>query len=148
LIETLLVYCLIVATVTYTQIFTTGVTPSSQCTAWSTFVAQLTVRAYTLLTLCGSNDPVGVIVNDTVVIANIALALRTSAAYGPVTTTNSRSWAVGSCGSGYELSASGAVCFCVTGYNIRPCIGNSNYGGINGVTCSAPTQIITVIFRY
>jgi hypothetical protein len=138
---------LIVATVKYSQSLTYGVTPSSQCTAWTSFVSQLTVRSYTLLTLCGTNDPIGVTVTDTTVIASIALALRTSTAYGPVT-TNSRSWAVGSCGGGYELSASGSVCYCVTGYNVRPCIGNYNWGGINGATCLAGTQTITVVFQY
>ena len=141
-------FCLIVATnITYSQVFSSGVTPTSQCTAWTSFVAQLIGRSYSLLTLRGSSDPVGVTVTDPVIIGNIALALSTSVAYGPVT-TNSRLWAVGSCGGGYELSASGAVCACVTGYNVRPCIGNSNYGGINNVTCSAATQTIIVTFQY
>lgn len=95
----------------------------------------------------GSLDPVGVTLTDPVVIGNIASALKNSMAYGPVT-SNSRSWAVGACGSGYELSATGAVCICVTGYIARPCIGNANFGGINGSTCTAPSQTITVTFLY
>ncbi|CAF1156034.1 unnamed protein product, partial [Adineta ricciae] len=133
--------------ITYSQLFIMGVNPVSQCAAWANFVAQLTIRPYNLLILSGSMDPVGVKVLDPVVIGNIALALQTSTAYGPVS-TNSRSWAVGSCGSPYELSASGAVCYCVTGYNIRPCVGNGNFGGINGLTCSAANQTMTVIFQY
>lgn len=138
---------LIATNLTYSQSFTSGATPSSQCSAWTSFVAQLTVRPYSLLILRGSIDPIGVIVTDPFAIGNIALALRTSTSYGPLT-SNSRSWAVGSCGGGYELSASGSVCACVTGYNVRPCIGNSNYGGINGATCSAPSQTIIVTFQY
>jgi hypothetical protein len=133
--------------ITYSRSFTSGTTPSSQCTAWTTFVAQLTVHSYILLTMSGSIDPIGVTVTDPTVIAAIALALRTSGSYGPVT-SNSRSWAVGGCGGGSELSASGSVCYCVTGYNVRPCIGNSNYGGINGATCSAGTQTLIVTFQY
>ncbi len=80
-------------------------------------------------------------------IYNIVLALRTSTAYGPVT-YNGRSWAVGACGSGSELSSDGIVCSCTAGYDVRPCIGNYNWGGINGVTCSASTQTMTVTFYY
>ncbi|CAF1187508.1 unnamed protein product [Didymodactylos carnosus] len=135
-------------TVTYSQCFTSGATATSQCTAWTTFVAQLTPRAYTLLTIRGTQDLVGVTVTDATVISNIASALRTSTAYGPVT-SNSRSWAVGSCGTAYELSASGTTCQCASpGYIARPCLTNLNWGGINNITCSAASQTITVIFQY
>jgi hypothetical protein len=99
------------------------------------------------LTLSGSVNPVGVTVIDPVVIGYIVLALSRSTAYGPAT-SNSRSWAVGVCGSEYELSASGAVCSCATGYDIRPCIENSNWGRINGATCGGVTQIIIVVFSH
>ena len=56
----------------------------------------------------GTFDSVGVTVTDPIVIANIALVLRTSTAYGPVA-TNGRSWIVGTCGSKSELSANGSV---------------------------------------
>ena len=137
----------LVSNITYSQSFTSGVTPTTQCTAWSTFVAQLTVRPYSLLVVRGSVDPVGVTVTDPVVIGNIALALRTSISYGPVD-SNGRSWAVGVCGSGYELTVTGSTCYCNTGYTLRPCIGNTNYGGINGATCSAATQTMMVTFQY
>ena len=122
-------------------------TPSAQCTAWTSFVTLLTVRPYTGLVIRGSVDPVGVAVTDPTVIAGIALALRTSGVYGPVT-SNGRSWAVGLCGSGRELSASGAVCSCTTGYTVRPCIGNSNWGGVNTATCGGSTQTMIVEFQY
>lgn len=130
----------------YSQNFTSGVTPITQCTAWTNFVAQLTGSSYTLLTMNGTFDPVGITVTDPTVIANITLALRTSTAYGPVT-SNGRSWEVGTCG-GPELSASGSICQCPSlSYVVRPCISNSNYGGINSTTCSGPTQTMTVIFQ-
>jgi hypothetical protein len=135
-------------TLIYSQNFSNTVTPTAQCTLWTSFVGQLTVRAYTSLIMCGTFDPIGVSTTDPNVIANISMALRTSMAYGPVM-SNSRSWAIGRCGSGYELSASGSTCQCATpGYLLRPCINNLNYGGINTTTCSGPTQTITVIFRY
>jgi hypothetical protein len=95
----------------------------------------------------GSLSGVGVTLTDPTTIFNLVLALRTSTSYGPVT-FNGRQWAVGVCGAGYELSANSAVCACTTGYDVRPCIGNSNWGGINGATCSAGTQTMTVTFYY
>lgn len=131
----------------YSQSFTSGSTPSSQCTAWTSFVAQLTTLPYTLLTINGTLDPVGITIVDPSVIASIALALRTSSAYGPVT-SNGHSWAVGGCGGGSELSASGSICSCPSpDYIVRPCIGNSNFGGINSATCSGPTQVMMVLFQ-
>ncbi|CAF4384613.1 unnamed protein product, partial [Adineta steineri] len=133
--------------ISYSESFTNGVTPSTQCTAWTNFVAQLTASSYLSLTMSGTFDSVGVTTTDTTVIAAIALALRTSTSYGPVT-SNGHSWVVGSCGSGYELSAGGSICACPSSdYIVRPCIGNSNFGGINTTTCSGPTQTMTVIFE-
>ncbi|CAF1350511.1 unnamed protein product [Rotaria magnacalcarata] len=135
-------------TITYSQNFTFGLTATAQCTAWTSFVTQLIVQPYILLTMSGTFNPIGVSVTNTTVIANIALALRTSTRYGPVT-SNSLSWAVGLCGPSYELSASGTTCMCTSpGYAIRPCLTNQNYGGINTTTCYGPTQTMTVIFQY
>ena len=131
----------------YSQSFTSGTTPTSQCTAWTSFVAQLTASSYTSLTISGSLDPVGITLTDPNIISNIASALRTSTAYGPAT-SNGYSWMVGSCGNGYELSASGSICSCPTAsYIVRPCMSNSNYGGVNSNTCSGPSQTMTVIFQ-
>lgn len=131
----------------YSQTFTGGVASNAQCTPWTAFVAQLIARPYTLLTMYGTFDPTGVTVTDPTIIANIAAALRTSTSYGPVT-TNSRSWVVGACGGGYELSASGTTCQCTTpGYILRPCINHADYGGVNSTTCSGPTQTMTVVFQ-
>ena len=144
----LLFYCLTLATtITYSQSFTVGATPSAQCAAWTSFVSLLPLRTYTSMTLRGSLDVTGVSVTTPSVISAIVLALYTSTPYGPVT-SNGRSWAVGVCGGGYEVSANGGVCTCTTGYGIRPCIGNSNFGGINGATCSASTQTIILSFTY
>ena len=99
------------------------------------------------MTISGSRDSTGVSVTSASDIASIALALRTSGSYGPVP-LNSRSWAVGTCVSGSELSANGAVCACSTGYDVRPCIGNSNWGGVNSVSCNAASQTLIVTFQF
>ena len=144
----ILYYSELYNSITYSQTFTSGVIPAAQCTAWTTFVAQLTPQSYTSLTISGSFDTVGRTTTNSAVINGIALALRTSTTYGP-TVSNGFTWQVGSCGNPYELSASGSICSCPNpGYIVRPCIGSSNWGGINGATCGAPTQTITVIFTY
>ena len=95
----------------------------------------------------GTFDPVGITVTDSNVVNNIAFALRTSTSYGPIT-VNDRSWIVGKCGNGFELSSSGSICGCqAPNYIVRPCRGNSNYGGINSATCGGPSQTMTVIFQ-
>lgn len=94
----------------------------------------------------GSNNPIGITLTNSFHVTAIANALRTNTSYGPVT-SNGYSWAVGSCGSSIELTATGSMCACNTGYTVRPCIGNLNWGGINGVTCSSASQTLTVIFQ-
>ncbi|CAF1024500.1 unnamed protein product [Adineta steineri] len=132
----------------YSQNFTSGVASTAQCPPWTSFVAQLTNRSYTLLRMYGTFDPVGISTNNSTIIENIALALRTSTAYGPVT-SNSHSWVVGLCGDGYELSANGSTCQCTNpGYILRPCINHQDYGGVNSTTCAGPTQTMALIFRY
>lgn len=135
--------------VTYTSSFSSGVTPSSQCTTWLSFVSQLT-GSYTTLTISGSNDPTGITLTNSAMVAAIASALRNGNSYGP-TSSNGYSWAVGPCavsGSYNELTATGTVCGCNTGYTARPCIGNTNWGGVNSATCGGPTQSITVTFQW
>ena len=95
--------------------------------------------------MSGSNNPTGITLTNAAYVAAIAQALRTNSAYGAVS-SNGYSWMVGSCGGGYELSANGNICRCNSGYIARPCIGNSNWGGINGATCGGGTQTITITF--
>ena len=60
-------------------------------------------------------------------------------------------WAFGNCGDGLEIHAGGSTEICTSCYTagpseitMRPCIGNSNWGGGNGVTCGAPTQTFAI----
>ncbi|CAF4939373.1 unnamed protein product, partial [Rotaria sp. Silwood1] len=134
-------------TITYSQNFTVSGTPSDQCTAWEVFRAQLIAQPYTLMTMKGTNNAVGITLTNATVVAAIAQALRTNTTYGPVS-LDLYSWAVGVCGSGYEVTSTGSICACNTGYTIRPCIGNWNWGAIDGYTCSASSQTMTLIFQY
>ncbi|CAF3761092.1 unnamed protein product, partial [Rotaria sordida] len=70
----------------------------------SLLVGRITLATITIVWL----KSIDVTVTDPIVVANIALVLRTSTTYGLVT-TNGRSWIVGTYGSGSELSANGSV---------------------------------------
>ncbi|CAF3773177.1 unnamed protein product [Rotaria magnacalcarata] len=133
--------------IVYSQSFTYFTTPSSQCTDWTTFRALLVGSSYTSLTISGTNDPTGITLTNAVYVNAIAQALRTYSSYGPVS-SNSYSWAVGGCGGGPELTATGCVCCCNTGYTVRPCIGNYNWGGVNCYTCTAAGQTLTVTIMF
>jgi hypothetical protein len=138
----------IASSIVYSQGFASGVIPSSQCTAWLTFQSLLISRPYTSMTISGSNDPIGITLTNAAYVLGIATALRTNTAYGPVS-SNGYSWAVGVCavsGNYYELTATGGICGCSTGYTVRPCIGNSNWGGVAGSTCGGGSQTLTVTF--
>jgi hypothetical protein len=126
----------------YSQAFTQGATPTTQCSAWTAFTSSLTNTTYGTLIVGGSASTVQATCTGSEA-ATICEALHagttTSASCGGHT------WYVGTCGSGTELSADNAVCSCgTTGFTVRPCIGNDNWGGIEGVTCDAASQTLTV----
>jgi len=106
----------------------------------------LTCTTYTKLHIYGSKDPTGITLTDSTVVTAIATALRTSTTYTGI--SNGYTIKVGSCGSGgYEITASGTVCQCNTGYTLRPCNGSPSWGGIYATTtCGAPTQTMSVVF--
>ncbi|CAF4499991.1 unnamed protein product [Rotaria socialis] len=134
----------------YTKSFINSAASSSQCTAWVTFLNLLVPQSYTSLTMKGSTNSTGIALTNATLVTAIANALYTNTSYGPVS-SNGYSWAVGLCGTSgsnsYELTATGTVCSCATGYTVRPCIGNQNWGGINGTTCGSANQTMTVIFQ-
>jgi Cys-rich repeat protein len=128
--------------VTYTGMFVQNQTPGQACTDWKTFQAALKNGPYVSVTIKGSNDMVGSTCNGAG--ANtICQALRNNQSTSVM--CSGKTWTTGPCGPGTEVSSTGSNCACNNGYTARPCIGNLNWGGVNGVTCTAPTQTITVI---
>ncbi len=128
------------AGVTYSESFTSGQTPNSQCTNWKTFQASLT-GSYSSITISGSNDMVGS------TCTGAAADQLCKALHNNMTTSvscNAKTWATGTCGGGLEVTSTGSICNCNSGYTSRPCIGNSNWGGVNTSTCGGPTQTIIV----
>ncbi|CAF0900349.1 unnamed protein product [Adineta steineri] len=132
---------------TYSQTFTSGVTPTDQCTAWRVFTTGLTCSSYSLMQMYGSNDPTGITVTDSSVVTALALALRYNSTFG--VTYNGVTWQVGPCSSGtsYVITATGILCNCASGYTMRPCHGDSNWGGMAGTTCGAATQTMSLHFE-
>ncbi|MBK5285526.1 MAG: hypothetical protein JJE25_08975, partial [Bacteroidia bacterium] len=143
-----------VSYITWSDNFIAGVPgTATQCTSWMNFAAQLTPQNYTKVTLKGSNDPVGVYIDDPAVVAQIAAAMLGGT--NGTWTSNGRTWHVNAtCGAGLELGADENSCTCYNpGYEIRPCINNGNWGGIGGGTCSqnfpgtTPSQTMIVEFQ-
>ena len=58
-------------------------------------------------------------------------------------------WYVGKCGSGGEISiGSTGVCKCTGDLSIRPCRGNSSWGGSGPNTCSQRSQTLSITVNY
>jgi hypothetical protein len=141
-------------TAIYSEAFSIDEDIIRQCDVWKTFRSSLTDRSYSTLTMSGSRDPTGITLTNPAYVTAIAQALRTGVNYGPVSSDNF-SWRISlidsyvSGGGGFdmELTSTGSIPDCVQGYTVRPCIQGA-WGGINGDTCSAPNQTITITFTW
>jgi hypothetical protein len=135
--------------VTFSQIFTQSVAPTAIIeTAWNVFRASLTGRYTTFRFFSNLNS--GIIVTDGTKVQTLANSLRT----GTITsqTIGANTWFVGTgCGTpkiggiAVEFSNIGS-CNAGSTYALRPMINNLNWGGVNGSTVGATTQLITLIF--
>ena len=121
--------------------------PTTQCTDWQTFRGKLT-GTYSSVTISGSNDTVGRTCTGTA--ANTICQAMHNKTTVSALSCGGYIWNVDeSCyvnTPDVEISADNSTCTCQSsgGYDVRPCIGNENWGGINGVTCNAASQTLTV----
>ena len=139
---------------TYSQSFTNGVAPTTQCTAWRTFRASLLgIYTYSGFKISSSLSPTGYTCTNSTVATAIATALRTGVA--TTLTSDGHTWYVGTvCGNGcagdagptIELAVDQGTCSCGSIASVRPEINNFNWGGVNGATCGAASQTLTVVF--
>ncbi|CAF2148868.1 unnamed protein product [Rotaria magnacalcarata] len=106
---------------------------------------QTSIIDYQTMTSVAREIPAGIVVIDLTIINSIAVALRTLTNFAA--SSNGFPWAVGTCGTGMELTAAGTMCICTNGYILRPCDNYTSWGGIDGLTCAAPSQSITVSFE-
>ena len=116
------------------------------CNTWNEFRMSLgAFQNFSFIQIYGSNDMNGVSCQGAA--ANtLCQALASGQAVNSLA-CDGRTWNIGNCGSGVEINAQGnGVCACTNpGYTVRPCIGNSNWGGVNTATCGGPNQTIEVV---
>src|SRR5262245_31916462 len=130
----------------FSEFFQGGVTETAaECTNWNTFRANLQPAKYTCVQLVGSAGK-GRTTCDAPNVQLLATALRDGTPVSVV--SGSDTWNVGTCG-GIEINANApSICGCSAVPILRPCIGNSNWGGVATATCSTnPSQSIQLIFR-
>ena len=135
----------VACTRTYSATFSTSASSTaSDCATWQAFTTGLTCSSYSTMRIYGTNNPTGITITSASVVTGLAAALRANSTY--TGTAGGYTWAVGSCGSGLEITSTGSVCGCSSGYTIRACIYNTNWGGINGATCGATGQTLSLYF--
>ena len=129
----------------YENVFITNAQAAvSQCTEWDNFRTGL-AGTYSRITISGNlGGPFSC--GSGAAVATIVAGLNTGTTTSIV--CDGRTWNVGPCsGASIEINAlaSGtAVCQCPADPVLRPCIGNSNWGGLGGSTCAAPSQNMKV----
>jgi hypothetical protein len=132
---------------TFEASFTTGQNSPTQCGTWNTWRAGLT-NNYTKLTMYGTNNTGGISCSDATVVNNMAAALKNGTKYTAACDGNT--WSLCDRYSGELWLNPPTECSgnnCPSGYIVRPCIGNPNWGGVNTNTCSAPSQTMGVRFE-
>lgn len=132
--------------VSYVENFTNGAVASEQCNVWEDFLYHLGT-AYRSVQIFGSRGAVNTC-TDVAAVRQIAKGLRDGTA--TTVTCGSDTWRTGLCGGVPEISVNQSICFCnSTSPNaaLRPCIFNSNWGGINGDTCAAASQRMELRFN-
>lgn len=143
-----------VASVIYSQSIPAGTLSqgSLQCTAWNTFLSQLT-GTYSSITLKGSSFPAGYTCTGSVAdqlckSLHTGFTNKSAPTYVNGVSCNGHLWYTSNCSVNTPqigLSVDVYACSCNNpGYVARPCIGNDNWGGVGTNSCPPPTQTITV----
>jgi hypothetical protein len=141
-------------TATWTDSFVQGATPTTdQCQNWNSFRAGLALKNFASVSLSGTFDEVGMTISDPVAATELA-QLLSSGAPGTVI-SGGHTWTVGTCGTSLcgglsiTLSVDGSsdACNCSDTYAIRPNSSGNQWGGINTVSCNAPSQTMRLVFH-
>lgn len=136
-------------TTTYSQFFSAGSlsASSSQGLAWDSFRASLT-GTYDRIEMSSTYNSFSLVLTDSVKVPQIATALKNGTAIN--ITIGSTIVSIGAC-NGVEFTAysSNSTCSCPSAagvFTLRPTIGNENWGGAGGATCSGTNQTLTLSF--
>ncbi len=112
------------------------------CLEWNDFLGQIPDSGIERVTIRGSFDTTGRTCRGAAA-QQLCTALRNRSSTSVF--CDGRSWVVGNCGSGTEITAGGTLCNCLSpGWTARPCIGSSSWGGVNRDTCADDAQAIEV----
>ncbi|MFM9943628.1 MAG: PKD domain-containing protein [Bacteroidia bacterium] len=155
--------------IAYSDTFVQGVTycpGNSQYNGWGDFRSKLDTTNFKLLsiTMKGTFDVTGRTCNDSFIARRLAIRLKNPVAGTDLSIVcGSNTWVVaglGACYSGGSCASSSdnvgvaadgqtGACNCATpSYQLRPIIGNGNWGGVNTVSCPGPSQRMTLEFTY
>jgi|GEM_PF-6499442 len=131
----------------YSESFTQYVSSDEsgpQCVAWEDFRDSLT-GTYDKITIRGTQDMTGLsCLGATADDICHALQNREAGSWS----CDGHTWNIGGCGysTNGEINVDGGMCSCLFGApTVRPCIGNSNWGGVNSQTCDGVDQTLEVI---
>ena len=129
------------SSVTFSQLFTINSAPAASAyPAWQSFASQLT-GTYNSFTFASSNGG-SITVTDSIKVAQIATAIRTSANITSVIGANT--WTYTASGM-FEFGNAGYGNCTTPAYVVRTVTATSSWGGV-GATCGAATQTITLTF--
>ncbi len=155
--------------ITYSDSFVQGITycpGSSQYNGWGSFRSKLDTSNFKIIsiTMKGTYDITGRTCKDSFLVRKLAARLKNPISGSDLSLTcGGNTWVVaglgscmsgGSCASSADnvgVSADGAAsaCNCYSpSYQIRPIIGNGNWGGINTSSCPGSSQRMTLEFAY
>jgi hypothetical protein len=134
--------------ITFTETYTGGVNPTTvQKTHWTNFKAQLTSHCYTQVHLYGTYNPSGFTVTNPADVATIANNINTGTTFQIASGGNNWQY----CSDDLRINGP-VVSYCSSCNNgdcLRPMNGYAgNWGGLNGATCGAGTQTITLEFTF
>src|ERR1043166_2538739 len=123
--------------------------------AWSDFINSLNPSAYAMVTISGTNDPVGRSLYNPTIVPQIANAMKTGGSFTYFDPVATLFWNVGQCENTVAIDATGCcsnnVCACEgAGYTVRPQVTDPAllWGGVNSLTCPPEgNQTITVTFE-
>ena len=110
-------------------------------------------QEYVRIKISGTLDATGVEITDPVKVQALIHAWKNG--YDHTETDNGLDWTIGyGCNAAYCNNGSDAIelnaisgtndCACSPGPILRPCIGNTNWGGLGSTTCGAVTQTMRV----
>ena len=134
------------------QSYTVSVSSTgTQCTEFENWRKTLTRKDYRIVKIRNNLTKFEAVSKDAKIVQAMADFLRTASSTPTLTSwkDGNNQWDISTCG-GIEISMNSGSCACSGTDNatFRPCIVNSNWGGVQGSTCGAASQTLTLEFGW